>query len=411
MKRILESIKIAFWWMVNVRQFRWLALFDATLFVATAGIDIYRCGSTQVLTGLLRIIVGGVNAIAFWDMEKEYRDRRALGLRHPEIYAWEFPSAIVGQASAVPLLIVPFRIEFGGDGVHDVLDISIIAVSGLLLACAAFVTIGAVLANSRAMNLTWGIFVALLPALGLLQFWYMTFFKPAHERPRVDVTSELREVGRYGDITHMQGAVTLHNIGAGEVDVLDAVYTITGHDVPPNHQISNDQIKESLKERKRVSWAEGGNCKGLLKVGRLIRPGGHLTPGQRLRTSFVFDAMNDAQDKMRLTVFLSVITRGSGELEEFEPCRPKGDPMGGEILCRQVVLPDESLIRDELGDEPVARVYFREPSAGLPVHFLETQFVATGRSEVKGGESQLQKVDPYRRNRGFTTSVEYRVDP
>ncbi|MFB6836151.1 hypothetical protein [Streptomyces sp. NPDC056361] len=158
-----------------------------------------------------------------------------------------------------------------------------------------------------------------------------------------------------------------------------------------------------------MAWRENEGYRGLLKVGRLIRHGGHLTPGQKNEASFVFDAKNESQDKVRLTVFLYLIMHGANSLEGFTGCE-RGDFEEPDV-CLEVRLPSESFIRDLLGDRPVARVKFRHPNGGsVPVPLQEVKFFPKGFSVGKGA-SDVQSIEPYRLSRGVTSSVEYGLDP
>jgi hypothetical protein len=404
---------------LNARQFRYVLLLDSLLFIGTALIDLVLSGSGQLAGGLLRIVIGIVNVAAYVHIHRELTARTAAEYYAPNLKAWEFPSVVAAQASAIPLLIVPFVIEFTGT-LHDGIDISIVSLTGVLLVAAMATSLGALLTRPRSLNLTWGIVVAVLPLVGLLQFWYMTFYRPAHQRPTVNVVAKLDQAGldqtgHHGGIRRMQGEVTLENAGNAELDVLDAVYTVTGFDAgPSSHLMTRDETKDTLNSRDWVAWRDGTGYQGLLDVGRLIRPGGHLTPGQKLVTSFAFDVKDGGPEpepeKLRLTVFLSVMAHGTDDLENVSNC-PAGDPEAADA-CHQVTLPRESFVRDILGDSPVARVYFQAPSKGLPVPHLTTKFLAVSwNNTTENTTAALQRVDPYRVSRGFTTSIEVGLDP
>ncbi|MFJ9644123.1 hypothetical protein [Streptomyces sp. NPDC101206] len=385
---------------------RLLLLCDFIAFSGTALIDAVRYWDAQSATILLRLAVGIVSLIAWRDVGRPWRGRP----KKP----WEFPSVVASQASAVPLLFIPLSIE-ASSRVHDRVDIALFGITLLLIGCAVAVLLGAVMERpAGTMKGAWVAIIALLPLAGVIQFWYLTFYKPVHELPQVNVVADLDEVRRYGGVTHMRGSVDLENTGEGELNVLGALYTVTGHAVePPERMMTNGEVASSLGMPWRVTSGDLSPYKGLIKIGRLVRPGGHLTPGQKFSTSFVFDVKNDAQDKLRLTIHLSLITRIGGDLGHFEPCEsdvtvPKA--------CFQTRLPAQSWLRSVLGDRPIARtgVFFPvKPSRGQP--YMQTKFQYADRevADEKGlvGVTQLGNIDPFIVSRGVTSSVEYRLDP
>ncbi|MFI7413542.1 hypothetical protein ACIBU0_33220 [Streptomyces sp. NPDC049627] len=395
----VRQLQVSFFWMMDLRRFRWVLLVDALIFPVTAVIDMTMGGSDQAITGLLRIAVAVINLVAWFDI------RRHVVATALPLPPWGLPSVVAGQASVIPFLWFPFWIELGGD-LHDALDISLLILTGVLFFFAAAVTLGAIVGRQGSLTVTWGIVVALLPLLGILQFWYMTFYRPAHERPRVNVVAELDETGRHRGVSHMRGTVTLENVGEAELDVLGAFYTVTGHDMgSAGHVMTDNDVRRAL-DKPKVGWREGGGETKVLKVGRLIRHGGHFTRGQKLKTSFVFDVKNDRQEKLRLNVALSLLNR-EGDLNQFTQCSSDDS-----YVCFQAELPSQSLLRYVLGDSPVTRVSLIRPSKDVPVPHLATEFLALSwDAEAKPEYQAVQKIDIFRDSRGVTSSVEYRLDP
>ncbi|MFE5870581.1 hypothetical protein ACFQ6V_18315 [Streptomyces roseifaciens] len=392
---------------------RWVFLFNAIAFAVTGLLDIalqtipsglVDASAPVVITCVLRLAVAAVNVRAFLDVHREagHWPQRPGARRRP----WEFPSVIAGQASAVPILIVPFAIEIPSLA-HNAGDIVVLVIAGLLLAAALFVLGNAFFTPTEVvLNRPWKVVIALLPFFGVFQFWYLTFHKPVHELPRVNVLAGLEQVGRDGGGTRMRGTVTLDNIGTATVDVFGAFYTVTGHGSGgTGAAMKPDAVISALRKPWKVAWQEPSDYRGLLKAGRLIRTGGHLTPGQKLLTSFVFDARDDAQDKLRLTVHLSLLTHTT-ELGEFTRCHP--DP-GPRTVCYSTPLPVQSWLRLVLGDRPDARTSFTFPAHGVP--YLRTAFVYGDRKEKGLPEPQAGRFDPFVRSRGATSSVEYRLSP
>lgn len=391
-----------------MQRFQWVLLLDCIVFSVTGLVDLALVGSAQAATSILRFASAFVNAAAFIQVRKKLGRLRAIGISPAGHRPWDFPSAIAGQASAIPILLIPIWIE-PNSGLHDALD-RLVWIAAVLLIALAIAAVISIVGHPHVLNVTWGLVAAILPLVGLLQFWYLTFYRPVHEGPRVNVVSQLHELRHGKGVTHMRGTVTLENVGAGELDVLAAVYTVTGHDVAAARYITKDEANSVLGRPGNVAWRENSQYRGLLKVGRLIRHGGHFTPGQKNETSFVFDVKNGSLESVRLTVFLYFIMHGSDSLGEFTECKAGS---GGLDECLEVKLPRESLIRDLLGDRPIARVKFRhhDPKRGIPLPLLEAEFVPTAWWGKGSATTQVESIDPYRRSRGVTNSVEYRVDP
>jgi hypothetical protein len=409
----VQRLRVYFLWALNLHRFRWVLVVDGLMFPATAITDLMMGGSDQAITGLLRIAVGVINWVAWFDVRRHLRGT-ALPLR-----PWGIPSVIAGQASTIPFLWFPFWIELSGD-LHDLLDISLLIFAGVLFVIAATVTLGAIIGRHGSLTLTWGIVVALLPFFGILQFWYMTFYRPAHERPRVNAIAELDQMRLHEGVSQMRGTVTLESAGNTELDVLGAFYTVTEHEVGAvGHVMRGDEVSNALK-KSNVVWRDNSTYRGLLKVGRLIRHGGQLMPGQKLKTSFVFDVKNNPHRKLRLNVFLSLLNRG-GDLGKFAECSSDDS-----YVCFQTQLPSQSLLRYTLGDSPQARVTFLRPSQDVPVPQLVTNFLAFSwdaeanpveaeanpvDAEANPVDGEVKKIDVFRDSRGVTSSVEYRLDP
>ncbi|MFB6836150.1 hypothetical protein [Streptomyces sp. NPDC056361] len=200
-------------WVLDVRRFQWILLFDCILFAVTGLIDLGLAGTPQVITCLLRLASAFVNAMAFMQIRKKLGRLRSAGVTTAGYKVWEFPSVIAGQASAIPILLFPIWIELGS-GLHDIIDIIVFS-GALLLIMLAVLAVVSVAGEVHALNATWGLVVAVLPLIGLIQFWYATFYRPAHEGPRVNVVAKLDEIGSHGGITRMRGTVILENVGAG----------------------------------------------------------------------------------------------------------------------------------------------------------------------------------------------------
>ncbi|MFI1503836.1 hypothetical protein [Streptomyces sp. NPDC020597] len=400
--RFLRRVRAGYDWSLESRQFRWVLLADFVVFMFTGVYDFFLTGGELAFSSLIRIAIGIINLVAWFDV------RKYLKTMATPLAPWGFPSVIAGQASSIPMLLIPFWIEISGY-LHDFLDIVILALPALLLFFAVAVSLSAVIGHKGSLTLTWGVVAALVPLAGLLQFWYVTFYKTEHERPRVNTTLELDKVVQRSGETQMRGTITLENVGTAELAVLEAVYDVTGHTVGSTDRVFlvPQDIHHAL-DGHRVTWDDESEYRGLIKVGRFIRRGGHLTPGQKIRTSFVFDVRNYPREKLRLTSHLSLINN-NGYFNKFKPCDPVPE---GAYECSQIKLPPQSLMRHLLGDGPMARISFFQPTEEVRVPHLVTNFLALNWKGDPGKDpnQQVNVLDPFRTSRSLTSSVELRVD-
>jgi len=71
--------------------------------------------------------------------------------------------------------------------------------------------------------------VALIPALGLVQFWLQTDYLPRISLPLVDVTTDLAPTGKTGDIVQLEAKVTINNRSSVPVNVGGTAMRITAY--------------------------------------------------------------------------------------------------------------------------------------------------------------------------------------
>jgi hypothetical protein len=375
---------------------------DFAVFTFTGVYDFLLTGGELAYSSLIRIAIGIINLVAWFDV------RKYLNAMATPLAPWGFPSVIAGQASSIPMLLIPFWIEISGY-LHDFLDIVALILPAFLLFFAVSISLSAIIGHKGSLTVTWGVVAALVPFIGLLQFWFVNLYKPDHERPRVNTIVELDKVRQHPGDTQMRGTITLENVGTAELAVLEAVYAVTGHTVESTDHMLNPTDVHHALDKHRATWDDESEYKGLLKVGRMIRRGGHLTPGQKIKTSFVFDVKNYPREKLRLTAFLSLINN-NGAFNKFKPCDPIPDRA---YECFQTKLPPQSLIRYLLGDGPMARISFFQPTKTVRVPHLVTNFLALNWKGDPGKDpsKQVNALDPLRTSRGMTSSVEFRVDP
>lgn len=384
-------------------------------------------GHEQTVTTILSVVFGTLAVVAFVDLFKEHaassprrvtsRSTRIAprprpvagsaahlagtsrrGAPRPRPRApWEMPSVIVSQASTVPYFVLPLWAEWFSVH-HDALDISICILASIGLIVALSIVIAAVYTRpDAAQRHAWVAFLALLPLASSVQFWYTTIYQPSHDRPNVNIQASLTGTSTNAGVTRVTANITLSNDGAAIVDFFDAAYTITSFDMKSLEKIIKS---DGVKIEPKVSWSDASSSYvGTLQLGRLIRPGGHLVPGQTLQTSFVFQVRNVDADKVRLTVFLSTIADTGTPLSTPSPCRPA--PVDA-MTCGDVPVPLKGRVSSNLLDHPVARTEVDWPVQGVPVPSMKTTF-------TYADSVTRPKLDTYGilNSRRFTTSIEY----
>jgi hypothetical protein len=371
-------------------------------------------GNGLAFSALFSIVVGIINAVAFMDVARaltklsDNRNRRVAGsVVKPPRKPWDLASVIVGQASVIPFLYIPLWTEWKS-GEHDAQDIWICLLAATGLAIAVFVTVLAINARpSDSLNKGWVLVVALLPLVGFAQSWYSTSYKPAHQRPDINIVASLDGIGSAASVSRLKATITLENDGPTDVDFFGAVYTVTSFSLMPvDHALVTKQELGALPDLKVAALSRNKSqesYQGLLKAGALIRPGGHLVPGQKLRTSFIFDVKNRAQSKLRLTVLLSALVDNGKNLEPAQPCEA---PPKYPNECHEIAVPIRGWLRTKLSDQPVAQTIFAYQPGELPS--LTTQFLYADRTVQETDKLlKLEGVYPSVNTRGFTTSVEF----
>ncbi|MFI1395688.1 hypothetical protein [Streptomyces sp. NPDC020681] len=384
---------------------------DALLFVSTAIIDLALARHVQLPMALLRIAIAIVNAVAASDVWKLHR---SLDSGEWGSDAWELPSVFAAQLSAAPILFIPLWVEVHSPFTDEFADIAVLVAAGALFLFALGVITCAIMRRPGVeLNRAWTAVVALLPLAAVVQFWFVNFYKPAHDRPRVDVVAKLEELRHYGKVTHMRGTITLNNSGAAAVDVLGAAYTITGHSTEKSERLGANKTAHDVLDLASRDQRHLGEYKGLLKMDDVLKAGETLAPGQKWSTTFVFDASNDKQEVVRLTVHTSLLTH-NGDSKVTNDC---GEDFEGRVspVCTQTDLPVPSSLHEVLGDRPAARTVMLCPPVGAP--YLLTRYLSRDRAfkgetkEFKSKPGESEKIDARVRDQMTGALVEYRLDP
>ncbi|GAO08468.1 hypothetical protein TPA0598_04_01040 [Streptomyces lydicamycinicus] len=413
-------------------------VFEALLFAGSAIYDVIKYPREQVVSAVLRMVIAILNGVAAWRVFQELKKTFHQHRRSGAVDAWREPVVLVAQASSIPMLFIPVWVEIYSP-IHDEFwDLLVTVVAVLLVAFAVTVIVRAFAFDHIELSKIGTAAIALLPLAGVLQFWYMNFYKPTHDSPRVSVTSRLAELGHSRGVSHLRGEITLHNEGSAPADILGAMYTVRGYRM---------QSAEGMPARKVVEQLDGatanqthlGKYVTLLTFDDVMQSGEILMPGQKWYKSFVFDARGEKQDMVRLVVHLSTLTH-TGDSTTSRTCSGKfhleiAPEAPGSAKCTQTRLPSQSLMRMVLGDQPIARtirffpskvkeaqkrllaksrvkVSKKEKTASLYTRFQSADHKFKGRpARFKKEEKEAEAIDALVRDQNTESIAEMRVDP
>ncbi|MFC9313986.1 hypothetical protein ACFTWR_06430 [Streptomyces nigra] len=366
---------------------------DGLVFLISAGIDVSKYPGAQAATAVLRFVIGLLN-LAAW---------RVVYRQGPGTDPWALKIVPIAQAAAIPMLFIPVWIELRSPIRDTWEDNLILGVAVLLL---LYAVIGVIFGLTHGhIEFGWIAVGSLLPLAGAVQFWYLSFYKPVHDRPSVDVAVNIKKLNSLRYVERLQVSVTLKNNGSAAVDVLEATYAAMGYDITGKAMRVHDVLK-ALDENS-PHGLQYGRYRAILRVDRLIPAGGSLAPGQKWSSSFVFDASASKQDAVRLNVNLSVLTHTGYSKPVGCQLSKKKKHTKDLYLCTQMEFPKQSLVREVLGDRPIARNVTRISEGAPP--YVETRYLSAERLQAE--EREAEAVDSLIRDETIETVAEYRLDP
>ncbi|MFD5557446.1 hypothetical protein ACFWIA_26840 [Streptomyces sp. NPDC127068] len=340
------------------------------------------------------------------------RKRRHLKVRPSHSVAsrgsspWGDPLVLLSQAAAVPMFFIPVWIELQSPH-HHAEDWFWFSVSALLLLGAALVLVAALVRGH--VKLGWVAVGALLPLLGFAQFAYLTFYKPTHERPKVDVTTELVKVDGAKGMTRLRGTVTLKNNGTAPAEVFGAVYTVSRHRMESAEGLTPEKAGDRLDAPEEPDHEHVGRFVALLGLDELLAAGESLAPGETRTRSFVLDAPSGGADLARLTADLSLSTpRGRAKAVECAKGTVKPPHR-----CWETALPPTSWIRRSMGDSPKIRTRLFLPTDTQQEQELTGPPYLSTTYHYDGGErrGEAQSVDPLIRVQLVQSVTEVHLGP
>lgn len=413
---------MAFFWLLVA-----LLVVESVLFLWSAAMDVNGYAREQVFSALLRCLIVALNVGALAHMLHDRYGHspgsasRAATLRRQrqgrtiqptrqvppnnnrtqDRGPWHHPLVLLGQAAAAPMLFIPIWIELKSPDT-DLHDGTWLTLATLLFLFAITLLVSALIGGH--VSFGWVALGALLPVLGFVQFAYLTFYKPAHEHPNVDLTAKLEKVNNSNGVTRLRGIVTLKNNGTARAEVLGAMYTVTDHKTESAEGMEVQEVSRRL-DNAEPNRRHFGKFASLLSVDDLLPTGESLAPGETRSHSFVLDARDGNEEFVRLTAYV-LMFNASGDSKHMR-CKKGPKPPN---VCVRTEFSPASWARKLLGDEPFVKTVVRfdamEKSPPEPPYLYAVYGSAKG-----GKRDEVESVDPLVRDQ-FTQSItEFRLDP
>jgi hypothetical protein len=390
---------------------------DFLVFIMVGVANVATAGRDSILLPSFFFFVAFTNAVAVVDV---WRNRRSgdevrgtyLGTHAPaNPRSWGLLTVTVAQASAIPIFLMAIWLE-GHSAVHNLTDKLTLVLAAVLFVIAASITIASLATHQKmVLRKTWVVLPALISLAGTIQFWYTTIYAPSHQRPVVNIVASLEPGSSHLDESRYKATIVLKNDGSAQVDILDAVFMVSRLQMTRvNQALTSAQFNDDLQPDRVAFNDPDGSYEGLVAVGRLIRLGGHLAPGQDLTTSVVFDAGSHTEGTLRLTVYASTMVDTGNTLDAPLTCISTN--LHYPYTCIDLPLLAGGLPASAIADRPVVRTIIEYPPDRLPSLITTVGYLDAPEDQRKWRDfSSIRDYYPYLNLRNFTTSVEYAYPP
>jgi hypothetical protein len=393
-KEVVKALILLIFLLVNVVAFSF-----------SAYVDFAEYGRYTVISATLRFVIAALNFAALLRVARRLSGHAQHGqLVLPGMGRrdlWVDPVVLIAEAAAIPMLFIPIWIELKSPSTEWRPDGQLLALASVCLLFAVGLLVRALVLGH--LGFGWVAVGSLLPALGFLQFAYTAFYKPAHERPRVDVEANIERVGSVNGIAYLKGVVSLKNNGEAPTEVLRAVYVMTEHRLGSPVSMSWKRARKVL-DLSNSDRRHTGRFVSLLGVDDILASGDSLEPGESLSRSFVFDVRERQQDLVRLTVYISMVTP-NGDSKTAKCKLPDSSPNS----CSRRNFPPESWIRSKLYDGPFARTTLKLDALPNEAPYLVTKYGSRQGRTHKGVE--VETIDPLVRDQVRQVITEHGLDP
>ncbi|MDT7784769.1 MAG: hypothetical protein QOF58_3188 [Pseudonocardiales bacterium] len=322
--------------------------------------------------------------------------------------AWGAALLLAAQAAVAAFLVYVLAVETRSPTVDL---ISLVLTAGLLCLTGvvgwhAYKASG----ETKVPKKLWIGIAALLPLAGLFQFWMQNFYVPQHDRPQVDLVTELEEIGRTDNIAHMRGTITLHNRGKVDVNAVGSLYQIRAFSYA---NTSDDVPIEAAVTGLDWRYADTGRARGLVQPGALVQVDEmmtldeFLTPDETWTKSVAFAVNMTGKDVVRLAAEAAFVTNRTAASHKV--CDHSQEVVFGgperylvqtgadqsRYICVETRFPPRNTVRSLFDDDPVIKTYVVLSSPGLPdlpVPDLQVSLEAGALVTPALSQSQLERV-------------------
>ena len=360
---------------------------ESVLLVITVGIDgllitgmafrdfyLTKSAASTLGSGFL-LVIGGINLLALAAFAKRLPEWQYAFLKH--MPGW-ITATVAGQ-----LLVIVFA------GYVILMDVRspntrVIGVSGIaatlgLLALMWVLRLGRF--AKKAFTKGVAVIAALVPLLGLFQYWLETDYIPRTSRPRVDINLELEPLGSTGNVIHLSAKVTLHNRSNVQVNAAGSVMRVTGFPRSAAQQWAHphavasaiDMSGINMDNEFRVTPTRASDST-LLYADDFLVAGAFLVPGETWSAQRVIDVDSKYLRLIRLSAMAVMVT--DRRVQDVRTCGvhplslydkntiiTSEDTMehdsgyGGHDLCMDTEFAPRNVIQELVFDQPVLRTY------------------------------------------------------
>jgi hypothetical protein len=328
--------------------------------------------------------VGGLTGTAIWVLFGLVAASAALAFarRRRDPGSWWVPTTYLAQLSTIAVAVYVATVEVQS----QVIQWCVVA-GATIVAALATGWMFALRHHVSGIELTWlqktGATLITLASVivGLGQAWYQNDYLPKASLPKVDMSAELTEMSRTGNIAHIATTITMKNQGTLAVQSLGSVMRVAGY--PPDAVVAEPSDANHLAgaldfgflppSREFRSNATDWTKHKLLYSDDFMNFHSVLTPGMEVSYQRVVDVDITQTPRVRLSVQVGLFNSrylGTSETCSTRTAVREGDPLfeptamtpGTEdqltALCVDTFLKPRNIVDRLVGDHPSVRLVY-----------------------------------------------------
>ncbi|MEV3903717.1 hypothetical protein AB0K11_15435 [Mycobacterium sp. NPDC050551] len=225
------------------------------------------------------------------------------------------------------------------------------------------------------------VLAAVVPLLGLFQYWLDTDYLPRTSRPLIDVQADLTPIGNTGHIVHLLAKVTLHNRGTVQADIGGTLMRVTAYPrggepqaAGPVYVAAGIDLSGTTAGKDFRADPTPAAAAQLVYADDFDTAGAFLLPGMQIDYKKVVDIDIRQVGLARLSVSAAFITQR--RVTDTRSCLPprvsqREEPdefskevaklvvttTGAGFLCVENEIAPRNVVHDLVSDHPLLRVY------------------------------------------------------